>query len=496
MRANRWLVLLGVAIPTLMIEMAGTGVFVALEVITTDLGVSIHRSAWLTTMYLAANALMLPLAGWLGKKLGYRNVIIAGILVFTASALLGGLSRSFDTLVLFRTLQGLGDGPMIPVITALLLELFPVRERGRMMAGLMLAIGLAPALGPLLSSWVVETLGWRGIFHANVILGLVSLAAVSCLLPPMRARGDGVAVSWRAFVPLALFTGSFQLFLDRGQHYDWFASGWMVALFTLAVLALAAFGVVIWVTRDRSILDLTLLRDLSFLTGNLANVLLLGAVYGALMLKVLYLQWLMGYTARQVGSYQAVLAGSMLLSGLLAGAITDRVHPRWPVLAGWPILMYGLWLASRLTLFAGGETIWRVGVMVGAGVGLVAVPLSVTVFATIPHHRLGAATVVNSYLSAMGGGIALAAAAALFMHRLDVSLVHLGAAARLGQPAYRRYLMPGAFSLEALYQRVLAEAAVVAFNEVMYAAALLLCLLVVYLPFIKKATPSGPAGTS
>jgi len=197
---SKWLLLLAVCIPTITIEMAGTSVFVALEAITSDLGVSIERSVWLTTMYLVTNAMMLPLAGWLGSRLGYKRTIVLSMAVFTISALLGSLARNFEALVFFRALQGMGDGPILPIVTALLLEAFPEKERGKMMAVYMLAVSAAPVLAPLLASQVVQAFGWRGIFYLSVVLGLAAVLALLALLPSVKVTGKGVKLNWPLFL--------------------------------------------------------------------------------------------------------------------------------------------------------------------------------------------------------------------------------------------------------------------------------------------------------
>ncbi|HSW10063.1 MAG TPA: MFS transporter [Bacillota bacterium] len=215
-RTDRWLILIGIAVPAMMVEMAGTSVFVALEAVTSDLGVSIYRSVWLSTMYLATNAMMIPLAGWMGRVLGARRVMLLGITIFTVCAFLSGSAGDFESLVIFRALQGVGDGPIIPITTGLLLNAFPPGERGKAMAGLMLAIGVSPALGPFLASWVVEQMGWRWVFYMNVPLGLLSLVSTTLLIPASRPPAEDRGMHWAGMVLLAAGTGSLQLFLDRG----------------------------------------------------------------------------------------------------------------------------------------------------------------------------------------------------------------------------------------------------------------------------------------
>lgn len=488
MKTNKWVILLGVAIPTIMIEMAGTSVFVAFETIATDLNVTIDRSVWLTTLYLAANAMMLPLAGWLGKVLGYKRVITFGIVIFAVSAFLGGIARNFEVLVLTRALQGLGDGPIVPLTTALLLETFPTKERGRMMAGMMLSIGIAPAVGPLVASWVVEHMGWRAIFFMNVVLGIVSLVSVMALVPSVKVSRDDHKINWLAFALLATATVSIQLFLDRGQHYDWFASDSISVLFIVSVVSTLLFFVIVWTMKDRSVLDLKILKDIPFLTANIANMLLFGILYGILIIKILYLQWLMGFTPIHSGNYQAILAVTMLISSVIAGVLTDKVNPRWPVIIGLPVIIYGIFLSSRLTLFNDIGSIMLIGAIIGVGIAFVSVPISVCVFSTITKKDIGAASVMYSYLSVISSTVSIALIMIFFIHRIDVNTVFLAEAVKHGNPVADHMLRLASpdIVLPALYNQVMRQAALFSFNEVAFVMAFILPLLIIYLPFMKK----------
>jgi DHA2 family multidrug resistance protein len=493
-RASRWMILLGIAIPAMMVEMAGTSVFVALEAVTSDLRVSIYRSVWLSTMYLATNAMMIPLAGWMDRLLGTKRVMLLGIAVFTACAFLSGSAADFESLVIFRALQGVGDGPIIPVTTALLLSVFPPGERGKAMAGLMLAIGVSPALGPFVASWVVEELGWRWVFYMNVPLGLISLTSTMLLIPASRPSGKSPGMHWPGMVLLAAGTGSLQLFLDRGQHYDWLASPFIAGLLVVAAVTLALFLILTLTGNHRTVLDLRLLADRAFVTGNGANMLLFGALYGGLATKVIYLQMLMGFGSREVGIYQATVAGSMLLSSVLVGVLTDRVHPRWPLLMGVPICAYGMYLASRLTLQANMAAILEPAVIIGLGLSFLAVPVSVCLFATIKPGDMANASVLNSYFSVISGSASLALVTSLLMHRIDVNSIRLAETIRYGNPAVQHILhaVEGGLAYPLIFGQMLRQAAMFSFNDVLYVLALAILFLALYVPFARRAATRRP----
>ena len=489
MKGNKWIILVAVAIPMLMVEMAGTSVFVAFQTIASDLNVSIDKSIWLTTLYLAANAMMIPLAGWLGKRFGYKRVIISSVVLFGISALLGGLARNFDTLVLTRAIQGLGDGPVMPLAYALLLEIFPANQRGKMTIGIMLAIGIAPALGPFIAAWIVEEIGWRGVFFMNVILSLISVIAVTALLPSVKPISEKVKVNWLVFFLLAIGTVSLQLFLDRGQHLNWFESEFILGLFIVSVISLALYLAVTFATKDRSVLNFRLLKNIPFLTGNIANMLLMGLLMGAILVKVFYLEWLMGFTPAYSANYQAILAGAMFLFSTVAGVMTDKINPRWPVIVGLPVVVYALFLSSRLSLYSGMESILTIGVIMGVGLAFLLMPISVTVFASISRKDMGEASVLNSYLSVMGSSISISLVTNLLMHRIDVNAFYLASAMNLDNPAITQAVQSTNIdvAMQAAYVQMTRQSAMFAFNDVWYLMAYILILMMLYLPFMKRA---------
>ena len=485
---NKWLVLLAVAIPGFMIEMAGTSVFVAFETIASDFSVSIDKSVWLTTLYLSANAMMIPLAGWLGKKLGHKRVITFGILLFALSALLGAVATNFEALVIFRAMQGLGDGPIMPVATALLLNVFPAKDRGKMMAGMMLAYGIAPAVGPLTASWLVNAIGWRSIFYMNALLGAISFLAVWIILPSKKPDNGSVKINWYLFMLLAIGTLSLQLFLDRGESFNWFDSPLIIMLLITSIVALLIYLLATVLVKDKTILQLKLLSDQSFLAGNLANIIVMSSLYGVMLLKIFYLQWLMGFTVVQSGIYQATLAGSMLVFSIFAGILTDKINPRWLVVAGLAVCLAALAMTTSLSLYSTMRDILIVGIVLGAGLAILATPITVTVFASIGKADMDAASVINSYLFVISSGICLALVTIFLMHRIDVNKINLQSAITECNPAIVNAMVANpASALTEAYMHVTRQGTMFAFHDVWYVIALILLLVLLYIPFMKKA---------
>ncbi len=166
----------------------------------------------------------------------------------------------------------------------------------------------------------------------NVIWALISLAAITWLLPAVKPSSETTKINLPGFILLAIGTVSLQLFLDRGQHNNWFDSELILGLLMVVVVAFALYLAVTFIMKDGSVLDLSLLRDIPFSAGNLANMLLMGSIYGALVVKIIYFQLLMGFTPVQSGNYPVVFSGAMLVFSVVAGILTDKINPRWPVI--------------------------------------------------------------------------------------------------------------------------------------------------------------------
>lgn len=296
---------------------------VSLPTIAGDLGAATDQSTWIITSFVVANGIGVPLTGWLMARFGLVRVFLASVAAFTFASLLCGLAWSLPSLVVFRALQGLVSGPMIPGSQALMLAIFPRARRASALAVWSVTALVAPVCGPILGGYISENMHWGWIFLMNVPVGLLVLALVRRALAddpvgaPQPIDGVGLAL-------LIVWAGALQVMLDRGKDADWFASPMIVAL---AVVALVGFCAFLWweITDAHPIIDLSLLRRRQFALGTL--VLCLGnSVFLANMLILpLWLQTQLGYTATWAGLASAPAAAVAVLLTPLAA----RAMARW-----------------------------------------------------------------------------------------------------------------------------------------------------------------------
>ena len=263
---NPWLVAIIVSIATFMVVLDTAIANVSLRYIAGSLGASIDESTWVVTTYLIANAVVLPVSGWLSNVIGRKRFYMLCVLVFTASSLLCGLAPNLGELIVFRILQGLGGGGMPTSEQAILADTFPPERRAQAFALYGIAVIVAPTVGPTLGGWITDNYSWHWIFFINIPIGIVSLILVNWVLvePETLERerrerlAGGLRVDWIGFLLIAVTFGSLEFVLDRGQEDDWFKSNLIIAFALLAAAAFIFF--LLWELTERDpIVDIRLL---------------------------------------------------------------------------------------------------------------------------------------------------------------------------------------------------------------------------------------------
>src|SRR6195256_2525303 len=234
-QVNPWIVAIAVMFATFMEVLDTTVVNVSLPHIAGSLSATIEESTWALTSYLVANAIILPLTGWLATYFGRKRLLMASVTGFTIASFLCGLAPNLGTLVFFRIVQGATGGAMQPLSQAVLLEAFPPHERGKAMGFWGLGIVVAPILGPVLGGWLTDSYSWRWVFYINIPVGITSILMTKLFIfDPPYLRQENRSVDYWGIGMLAVGIGTLQIVLDKGQQEDWFSSNLIV---TLAVLS-------------------------------------------------------------------------------------------------------------------------------------------------------------------------------------------------------------------------------------------------------------------
>src|SRR5512133_2827871 len=285
---NPWLPAIAVMLSAAM-EMLDTSVVnVSLRQIAGSLASTVDEATWVLTSYIVANAIILPMSGWLASYFGRRRLLMTVVSGFTLSSVLCGLAPSLPWLIFLRVVQGTTGGGLQPLSQAVLLEGFPVEERGKAMAVWGMGIVAAPILGPTIGGWLTENYSWRWVFYINLPVGLVSLMMISLFVyDPPYLRRTSRSVDFWGLGFLVLGIGALQIMLVKGREEDWFASHFIVILCVLAVVGLTAL-VIRELTTPDPLVDFRLFRYRTFAAGGLVVVALGFVLYGSLVLLPLF----------------------------------------------------------------------------------------------------------------------------------------------------------------------------------------------------------------
>jgi DHA2 family multidrug resistance protein len=393
-------------IGTTMVVLDTTVVNVSLPHIAGSLSATVDEATWVLTSYLAASGVVLPIAGWLANYFGRKRLLMAVVTGFTVSSALCGMAPNLPSLIFFRVVQGITGGGLQPLSQAVMLEEFPVEERGNAIAFWSLGIMAAPILGPTLGGWFTDAYSWRWVFYINLPMGVVSLIMIFLFLSdPAYIRRPAARVDLWGLAMLAMGIGALQIMLDRGQEEDWFGSHFIVTLAIIAAILLPAF--VVWELRvPDPIVHFRLLTSRTFAAG-IALVTVTGfVVYGSLVLLPLFMQTLLGWTSLTAGLWTSPRGiGTALCLPLVGYILGKGWDGRWVLAAGLTLTSVAFFGYSHMTLASGTWDILGYQLNQGVGMAFMFVPLTTLTMAPIPQAETGYATSLYNVMRTIGSSM-------------------------------------------------------------------------------------------
>jgi DHA2 family multidrug resistance protein len=498
---NPWIVAIAVMFATFMEVLDTTVVNVSLPHIAGSLSASVDEASWALTSYLVANAIILPITGWLANYFGRKRTLIAAVAGFTTASFLCGLSQSLSMLIFFRVLQGATGGALQPLSQAVMLEAFPPRDRGKAMAFWGLGIVVAPMLGPVIGGWLTDNWSWRWVFYINLPVGMASIFMTRMFIfdPPYIRRRSGGVDYWGIGL-LVLGIGALQVLLDRGQEDDWFGSRSIVALTVVAAIGLIAF--VLWELYARNpVVHLRVFKERTYAAGVFLMTVLGFVLYGSLLLLPIFLQTLLGYPALDAGLAMAPRGLGSFLMMPLVGTVLSRFDPRKVLAVGLAGASWTLYALGRLNLNAGYWDIFWPQFVQGAALALLFVPLTTATMDPIPKEEMGNATSMFNLMRNIGGSVGIAAVTTYLARREQFHINRLGGHVQPWNPQTRNLVgsLRGAFiargadaqtalqrAFAALWGMVQRHAAMAAFVDTFLALALVFLMVLPMLLLMKK----------
>ena len=499
---NPWLIAIAVMSSTFMEVLDTTVVNVSLPHIAGNLSASTDEATWTLTSYLVANAIILPMTGWLASTFGRKRLLMLSVTGFTTASFFCGLAPSLPFLIFFRVIQGACGGGLQPLSQAILLESFPPEKRGQAMAFWALGIVVAPMLGPVAGGWLTDNYSWRWVFYINVPIGILAILLTQAFVfDPPYLRKESKGIDYWGIGLLLVGMGSLQIMLDKGQEDDWFSSQFIV---TLAVLAFVGLGglIIRELKAEHPIIDLSVFRYRSYAIGTFIMTIVGFVLYGSTVLLPLLMQELLGYTATHAGitNLPRGLASFMFMP--LVGYLTGKVDARKLLGAGFLITALAMYRISLFSLGVASSNFWVPLLLQGAGLGLIFVPLTTVTNDPIPRERMGNATSIFNLMRNVGASIGISMVETMQVRRAQTHINILGNHVNPANPLARQTIdgLRGLFMSQgkdaatatrqaygAVWGMVQQQAAMLSYNDTFRLLAAMFVLMLPLLFLMRKA---------
>ncbi len=508
-----WLIASIVSLATFMEVLDISIANVSLDHIAGSVSASYDESTWILTSYLIANAIAIPISGWLSNVIGRKRFYMISVALFTVSSFFCGIAPNLGFLIFARIAQGIGGGGLAPSEQSILTETFPPAKRAGAFALYGLTVIAAPILGPTLGGVITDNFSWHWIFLLNIPVGLLSLFLVQTFVvdPPKLEEErkerlkNGLQVDTPGIVLLILWLGCLEFVLDRGQRDDWFQSGRISLLAATSAVACILLFVWEW-SHKRPVFDVRILFKRSYGIAILVMLATGAVILGTTQLIPQFLQQVLGYTASDAG--KAMTLGGLATIVVLpaAGILSGKVQPKWLIMAGLASESLALFAFTRLT----GDVSWwwlaLTRLLLALGIPFLFIPINTAAYADIPLEKTAEASAQLNLARNLGGSLAISAAQTMLAQRSQWHQARLVETVSPGNPNYQSVMSgltaalhgQGAAAAKAatarLYELVGEQAQVLSYIDTFWVFGWVVALVVPLVVFMKKTKPGAAPG--
>ena len=480
------------SLATFMLVLDSTIANVAIPTIAGDLGASSSQGTWVITSFGVANAISIPITGWLAKRFGEVRLFLISTLLFVLASWLCGISHSLEMLIIFRVLQGAVAGPIIPLSQSLLLNNYPPEKRGMALAFWSMTIVVAPICGPILGGWISDNIHWGWIFFINVPIGLAVVLISWKILEGRESRISHQPVNTIGLILLALGVGALQLMLDQGRELDWFNSTEIVVLTIIAAVGLIAL--IIWeLTDDNPVVDVSLFKSRNFTVGCVSTSLAFLVYSGTVVLIPLLLQQVYNYTATWAGLAAAPVGLLPILLAPIIGKFGNKIDMR--ILITVSFMVYALTFYWRAVTFEPEMTFMDVALpqfVQGLAVACFFMPLTTITLSGLPPEKMASASSLFNFLRTLAGSIGTSLTTFIWYNREAVHHTQLTEAINPYNPISQQFFQTmGSFGLSEeqtasyIARQITAQGFIIGANEIFLVSAITFISLVVLIWFAK-----------
>lgn len=480
------------SLATFMLVLDSTIANVAIPTIAGDLGASSSQGTWVITSFGVANAISIPITGWLAKRFGEVRLFLIATLLFVLASWLCGIANSLEMLIVFRVLQGAVAGPIIPLSQSLLLNNYPPEKRGMALAFWSMTIVVAPICGPILGGWISDNIHWGWIFFINVPIGLAVVLISWKILEGRESRISHQPVNTSGLILLALGVGALQLMLDQGRELDWFNSTEIVVLTIIAAVGLIAL--IIWeLTDDNPVVDVSLFKSRNFTVGCVSTSLAFLVYSGTVVLIPLLLQQVYNYTATWAGLAAAPVGLLPILLAPIIGKFGNKIDMR--ILITVSFMVYALTFYWRAVTFEPEMTFMDVALpqfVQGLAVACFFMPLTTITLSGLPPEKMASASSLFNFLRTLAGSIGTSLTTFIWYNREAVHHTQLTEVINPYNPISQQFFQTmGSFGLSEeqtasyIARQITAQGFIIGANEIFLVSAITFISLVVLIWFAK-----------
>ena len=480
------------SLATFMLVLDSTIANVAIPTIAGDLGASSSQGTWVITSFGVANAISIPITGWLAKRFGEVRLFLIATLLFVLASWLCGIANSLEMLIVFRVLQGAVAGPIIPLSQSLLLNNYPPEKRGMALAFWSMTIVVAPICGPILGGWISDNIHWGWIFFINVPIGLAVVLISWKILEGRESRISHQPVNTIGLILLALGVGALQLMLDQGRELDWFNSTEIVVLTIIAAVGLIAL--IIWeLTDDNPVVDVSLFKSRNFTVGCVSTSLAFLVYSGTVVLIPLLLQQVYNYTATWAGLAAAPVGLLPIILAPIIGKFGNKIDMR--ILITVSFMVYALTFYWRAVTFEPEMTFMDVALpqfVQGLAVACFFMPLTTITLSGLTPEKMASASSLFNFLRTLAGSIGTSLTTFIWYNREAVHHTQLTEVINPYNPISQQFFQTmGSFGLSEeqtasyLARQITDQGFIIGANEIFLVSAITFISLVVLIWFAK-----------
>lgn len=471
---------------------------VSIPAIAGDMGVSPQQGTWVITSFAVANAISVPLTGWLTQRFGQVRLFMTSILLFVIASWMCGLAPNIETLIAARVLQGAVAGPMIPLSQTLLLASYPAAKSSMALALWGMTTLVAPIMGPLLGGWISDNYSWPWIFYINIPVGIFTLWITWLIYRERESSTRSLPIDKIGLALLVIWVGSLQLMLDKGKELDWFSSGEIVLLAAMALVGFIYF--IIWeLGDDHPVVDLSLFKGRNFSAGVVAISVGYGLFFGGLVILPLWLQTQIGYTATEAGKVMAPVGIFAIILSPIIGKLLPKTDSRIVASGAFVIFALVFYMRSRYTPEVDIMALMIPTLIQGAAMSMFFIPLSSIILSGQPPEKMAAASGLSNFVRIMFGGIGASVSTTLWDSRTTLHHAQLAEYSGPHNPAFQQAVqgmtaqgMSDAQALSVIDRLMNIQASTMAAADIFWVAAILFLLLIGVVWLAKPLKLHGP----